>query len=153
MCYVYFIEWEFDSLILFKFWNISHFLSSSFSVMSSGWCLSSIALPSLIMHSIMLWSKLILTMPLQNPTNFLISSSFLSSGSDFLDSGSSNTIMFLLLFCLSFSSLSHSFSDFAITSSAVLFSSMSILSAQVFTSLLFFHQLFYFVFIFFYFFL
>ena len=110
-----------DSLILFKFWNISHFLSS-FSEISSGWCLSSIALPSLIMRSIMLWSKLILIMPLQNPTNFLISSSFLSSGSDFFDSSSSNTIMFLLLFCLSFSSLSLSFSDFAITSSTVLFS-------------------------------
>ena len=83
-----------DSHILFKFWNISHFLSSPFSVMSSGQCLSSITLPSLIMHSIMLWSKLILIMPLENPTNFLVSSSFLSSGSDFFDSGSSNTIVF-----------------------------------------------------------
>ena len=89
-----------DSLVLFKFWNISHFLSSSFSMMSSGQCLSYITLPSLIMHSIMLWSKLILIMPLQNPTNFLISSSFLSSGSDFFDSGSyvsSSVLPFLLL--------------------------------------------------------
>ena len=80
-----------DSLILFKF---SHFLSSSFSEMSSGQCLSSIALPSLIMCSIMLLSKLTLIMPLQNPTNFLISSSFLSSGSDFFDSGSQIQLCF-----------------------------------------------------------
>ena len=51
--------------------------------------------------------------------NFLMSS-FQSSGADFFDSESPNTIMFLL-FCLSFSSLSLFFSDFTIASSTVLF--------------------------------
>ena len=113
-----------DYLILFKFWNTSHFLSSSFSEMSSGWFFSSVAFPSQIVHSIMLWLILILVMPLhmplKNSTNFWISLSFLSAGSDFFDSGNSNTIIFLL-FYLSFS-LSFSFSDFAITSSTILFS-------------------------------
>ena len=95
-----------DSLILFKFWNISHFLLSSFSEISNGRCLSSVVFPSLIACSIMSWSKVILIMLLQSPMNFLMSSSFLSSGSGFFASGSSNTIMFLLLFSHSFSSLS-----------------------------------------------
>ena len=104
-----------DSLILFKFWNISHFLISSFSEISDGCCLSSVVFPSLIACSIMPWLKVILIMLLQSPVNFLMSSSFLSSGSGFFDSGSSNTIMFLL-FSHSFSSLSLSFSYFSTVS-------------------------------------
>ena len=60
--------------------------------------------------------------------------SFLSSGSGFFDSGSSNTIMYLLLFCLSFSSLSLSISNFSITSSIVLVSGTSMISAQILPS-------------------
>ena len=37
-----------DSLILFRFWNISHFLLSSFSEISNDHCLSFVAFPSLI---------------------------------------------------------------------------------------------------------
>ena len=59
--------------------------------------------------------------------------SFLSSGSGFFDSGSSNTIMYLLLFCLSFS-LSLSISNFSITSSIVLVSGTSMISAQILPS-------------------
>ena len=108
-----------DSLILFKFWNISRFLLLSFSEMSNGLCFSSIVFPNLITHSIMSWLKLIMSMLLQSYINFLMSSSFLSVGSGFFDSGTSNTIMFLLLFSCSFSSLSLSFSDFSMTSSTV----------------------------------
>ena len=60
--------------------------------------------------------------------------SFLSSGSGFFDSGSSNTIMYLLMFCLSFSSLSLSISNFSITSSIVLVSGTSMISAQILPS-------------------
>ena len=120
-----------DSLILFKFWNISRFLLSSFTEISNGHCLSSVVFPSLIARSIMPWSKVIFIMLLQSPMNFLMSSSFLSSGSGFFDSGSLNTIMFLLLFSCYFSSLSLSFSDFSITSSTVLFSGVSMISVHV----------------------
>ena len=51
-CAVYLLNGSSDCLILFKFQTISHFLSSCFSEMSNGWCLLSIAFPSLIMHSI-----------------------------------------------------------------------------------------------------
>ena len=74
MCYVYFVAGASDSLILFKFWNISRFLLSSFSEISNGRCLSSIVFPSLIACSIMSWSKVILIMLLQSPMNFLMSS-------------------------------------------------------------------------------
>ena len=49
-----------DSLILFKFWNISHFLLSSFSEISNGHCLSSVVFPSLTACSIISWSKVYL---------------------------------------------------------------------------------------------
>ena len=51
-CYVYFVEWVFWFSYLLKFWNISCFLLSSFSEISNGHCLSSVAFPSLITHSI-----------------------------------------------------------------------------------------------------
>ena len=121
-----------DSLILYRFWNISHLLLSSFSEMSNGLCLSFVAFPSLIAHSIMLWSKLILMMFLQSPVNFLISSTFLSLYLGFID-----MIMFSLQFCLSFSSLSLFFSDLSITSLTVLFSSVSMISVQLLPSPLF----------------
>ena len=100
MCYVYFVEWCFRFSYLIRFWNISCFLLSSFSEISNGHYLSSIVFPSLIAHLPL--SKVILIMLLQSPMNFLMCSSFLSSGSGFFDSGSSNT-MFLLQFSLSFS--------------------------------------------------
>ena len=60
---------------------------SSFSEISNVCFLLSVVFPSLIAHSIMPWSKVIFIMLLQSPMNFLMSSSFLSSGSGFFDSG------------------------------------------------------------------
>ena len=51
-----------DSLILFRFWNISYFLFLSFSEISNGHCLWSAAFPSLIACSVIPWSKVILIM-------------------------------------------------------------------------------------------
>ena len=82
-----------DSVILFKFWNISYFSLSSFSEMTNGHSLSSVAFTSLTTCSIMPWSKLILIMLLHGPMNFLMSSSFLSSCSGFFDSASSNWLV------------------------------------------------------------
>ena len=59
----------------------------------------------------------ILQMFLHSPTIFWIPSSLLVSGSGLSDAGSPKTIIFFLLFCLSLSSISLSFSDFWITSS------------------------------------
>ena len=116
-----------DSLIVVKIWNIFLFLLLSFSEISNGHCLLSVAFSTLIAHSVMPYSKVNLIMHIQSPVNFLVSSSFLPLCSGFFDSGSSNTIMFLLLFSLSVFPLSLSFSNFLMMSTTILFSGTSMI--------------------------
>ena len=105
------------SLILFKFRNTSHFFVSSSIAISIGLSLFYVAFPNLTAFLTSLLVISIFQMFLHSPAIFWISSSLLVSGSGLSDSGSPKTIIFFLLFCLSLSSISLSFSDFWISSS------------------------------------
>ena len=105
------------SLILFKFRITSHFFVSSSIAISIGLSLFCVAFPNLTAFLTSLLVISIFQMFLHSPAIFWIFSSLLVSGSGLSDSGSPKTIIFFLLFCLSLSSISLSFSDFWISSS------------------------------------
>ena len=97
------------------------FFVSSSIIISSSLSLFSVAFPNFTAFLTSLLVMSILQMFLHSPTIFWISFSLLVSGSGLSNSGSPKAIIFFLLFCLSLSTISLSFSDFWITSSTFVF--------------------------------